>query len=80
MPLVKVEYFAVLREQRSLSDEMISTAAATPAELYEELKSAHSFTLPLTALRCAINDEFASMEQRMEEGDVVAFIAPVAGG
>jgi len=34
---VHVQYFAVLRERAGLSQETVATAAATAAELYEEL-------------------------------------------
>ena len=34
---VHVQYFAVLRERAGLSHETVATAAATAAELYDEL-------------------------------------------
>ena len=80
MPEICVTYFAILREQRGCDHENIETAAPTPAELYEEQKSLHQFTVPLESLRVAINDEFASMDTTLQDGDVVAFISPVAGG
>lgn len=79
MPNVTVQYFAILREQRGLSEEHID-APDTPAGLYQELQSRHGFTLPVASLRAAINDEFASMDDRLKDGDSVTFIAPVAGG
>ena len=32
---LQIQYFALLREQRGLSDETLETTAATPTELYE---------------------------------------------
>lgn len=80
MPSITVQYFAILREQRGVSEESLDTRAQTPAGLYGELSARHGFSMPLASLRVAINDEFASMDQALEDGDSVAFIAPVAGG
>jgi molybdopterin converting factor small subunit len=80
MPRITVYYFAVLREQRGESAEVIETFSETPGALYCELQSRHDLSLPLGALRCAVNDEFASMDQKLKDNDSVAFIAPVAGG
>jgi molybdopterin synthase sulfur carrier subunit len=77
---VCVRYFAVLREQRGLSDEIVATAAATAAEFYEELRSRHGFTIPADRLRVAINEEFESWSSGIRDGDVLVFIPPVAGG
>lgn len=77
---VTVQYFALLREQRGLTQENIETAAATPAALYEELRGRHTFTLPSDRVRAAINGEFAPADAALREGDTVVFIPPVAGG
>ena len=44
--MVRVRYFAVLRDQRGLGEESVATEASTAAELYEELARRHGFTLP----------------------------------
>ena len=75
-----IQYFAILREQRGLSEEVVQTASKSPRELYEVLAGEHGFTLPVASLRAAVNDEFVSMDHALSAGDVVAFIAPVAGG
>ncbi len=80
MAKIRVQYFAVLREQRGLSEEVLDTPARTAAELYEQLQAQHSFTLPASALRCAVNDEFAEMDRALADGDEIVFLAPVAGG
>jgi len=77
---ISVQYFAILREQRGLTEERLNTAAATPAALYEELKARHAFTLPANRIRAAINDEFVAPTTLLREGDRVVFIPPVAGG
>ncbi|HVS51779.1 MAG TPA: MoaD/ThiS family protein [Opitutaceae bacterium] len=77
---VRVQYFAILREQRGLAEETLATGAATPAALYAELRARHGFTLPLERVRAAVNDEFAAADAPLREGDRVVFIPPVAGG
>lgn len=80
MTTIHVQYFALLREQRGLSDETVSTAASTAAELYAELRQRHAFTLPAERLRVAIDGEFAPWSHALSEGIRLVFIPPVAGG
>lgn len=80
MPTLDVHYFALLREQRGRSQETLTTVAATPAALYEELRTRHGFTLPGDRVRAAVNDAFVDAATPLREGDRVVFIPPVAGG
>ena len=80
MITVTVQYFAILREQRGLTQEQLATAAATPAELYEELRARHPFTLPGERVRAAVNDTFVAGTSPLRDGDRIVFIPPVAGG
>lgn len=75
-----VQYFAILREQRGLDSERLTTDAASPNALYEELRAWHGFTLPADRVRAAVNDEFVSGDARLRDGDRIVFIPPVAGG
>ena len=77
---IKVQYYAILREQAGRSDESIVTAALTPRDLYTELKSRYPFSLAPEMLRVAVNAEFGEWSQRLADGDSVVFIPPVAGG
>lgn len=80
MPTLDIHYFAILREQRGLSQEKLTTAAATPAALYEELRARHGFTLPGDRVRAAVNDAFVDPAAPLRDGDRIVFIPPVAGG
>jgi molybdopterin converting factor subunit 1 len=80
MPTISVRYFAILREQRGLTHEQLTTAAATPRALYEELRARHGFTLPADRVRAAINGEFATSAAALHDGDEIVFVPPVAGG
>jgi molybdenum cofactor guanylyltransferase len=77
---VKVQYYALLREQAGRSDEALETVARTPRELYEELRGRHPFSLAPEMLRVAVNNEFGEWSQPLADGDSVVFIPPVAGG
>jgi sulfur-carrier protein len=77
---IMVQYFAILREQRGVSQETLTTTAATPAALYEELRARHPFTLPGDRVRAAVNDAFVAADAPLREGDRIVFIPPVAGG
>jgi molybdopterin-guanine dinucleotide biosynthesis protein A len=77
---IKVQYYAILREQAGRSDESVLTGATTPRDLYNELKSRYPFSLAPEMLRVAVNAEFGEWSQRLADGDSVVFIPPVAGG
>ena len=75
-----VQYYALLREQAGGSEEKLQSTAASAGALYDELRARHPFTLAPEMLRVAINGEFADWQQSLQDGDVVVFIPPVAGG
>jgi molybdopterin-guanine dinucleotide biosynthesis protein A len=77
---IRVQYYALLREQAGRSTESLSTRARTPRELYAELAVKYPFTLPAEMLRVAVNAEFGDWSQPLKAGDAVVFIPPVAGG
>ena len=80
MNRIHLQYFAVLREQAGRSEETVETTAANPAELYEQVRASHGFSLPRALLRVAVNDEFRDWTAPLASGDRVVFIPPVAGG
>lgn len=75
-----IQYFALLREQRGVTEETLETEAATPTELYEELRAKHAFTLPADNVRAAVNGDFVLADATLRPGDTIVFIPPVAGG
>lgn len=77
---LSVRYFAMLREQAGVSSENLHTHAATPAELYDEVRRRHNLTMSSQFLRVAINDEFGDWHATLSDGDTVVFLPPVAGG
>lgn len=77
---VRVDYFALLKEQRGLASERLQTECSTLFELYEELQKRYGFSLKHSSIAVALNDEFADWSKTLGESDKVVFIPPVAGG
>lgn len=77
---LRIQYYAILREQAGRSEETIDTRAATPAELYAELRQRHPFQLAPAQLKVALNSELSDWQTPLKHGDTVVFIPPVAGG
>jgi molybdopterin-guanine dinucleotide biosynthesis protein A len=77
---VRIQYYAILREQAGRSEETLDTSAGTPAELYAELQQRHPFQLTSAQLKVALNSEFSDWQTPLKHGDTVVFLPPVAGG
>lgn len=80
MTRVNLQYYAQLREQAGAGSEQVETFALDLRELYEELRSRHGFSLPVDALKVAVNTRFSDWNQPLADGDTIVFIPPVAGG
>lgn len=80
MKTIHVKYYAILREQRGLSQEEIATDCPTPRELYADLKLKHNFSLPEKMMKVSVNNAFADWATPLADGDSLIFIPPVAGG
>ncbi|WP_059171787.1 molybdopterin converting factor subunit 1 [Bacillus sp. FJAT-27445] len=75
----KVMFFAHLRDAAGVDSITVEAAGKTVAELKAELGK--KFDLPkMDTVMTAINEEFSSNEETINEGDVIAFIPPVSGG
>jgi molybdopterin-guanine dinucleotide biosynthesis protein A len=77
---LKIQYYALMREQAGRSEETLETSAATPADLYAELAARYGFTLSREQLKVAVNSEFTDWSHKLAANDAVVFIPPVAGG
>jgi len=75
-----IEYYAQLRDEAGCASEQVETSAANPAELFSQLHKRHSFSLQQQQLKVAINDSFAHWDSDLNEGDLVVFMPPMAGG
>ncbi|MBE9549205.1 MAG: MoaD/ThiS family protein [Proteobacteria bacterium] len=75
-----IEYYAQLRDEAGCGSEATETSCLNPAELFAELNARYSFSLKQAQLRVAINDSFAHWDSPLNEGDLVVFMPPMAGG
>src|SRR5262245_54150049 len=78
--MIKVLYFAAVRERLKLDSEAIP-APPTVGALLDELSRRHPGLGGLrAALKVAVNQEFGGLDHPLADGDEVALIPPVAGG
>jgi molybdopterin converting factor small subunit len=77
---IHLRYFAVLKEERGLTEETFVTELENPLAIFEKLNSEFHFSIDQTKCRVAINDEFVPWDQKLCDGDQVVFIPPVSGG
>lgn len=72
---INVLYFGALKEQVNKSEETIEAAAGeTPSDLARRLIGSDA------TLLFAVNDELVAKDYTLSEGDLLAFIPPMAGG
>ena len=83
---MKVLYFAWLRERVGFADEAVTPPPSvnTVGGLLDWLKqqsSGHAEALrDLSAVRVAVNQEYAGPDAPVREGDEIALFPPVTGG
>lgn len=81
---ITVKYFASIREAIGQAGEVRDTAAATLADLRDELLAtspAHAATLARgRSVRMALNQVMSDESAALSEGCEVAFFPPVTGG
>jgi molybdopterin synthase sulfur carrier subunit len=80
---VRILYFAGLRDAVGLTEESFELPAhvRTVGDLANHLAARHrGYAARRSFVRLARNEAFASDEERLADGDVIALIPPVAGG
>lgn len=82
--MIKVLYFAWIRERIGVPRESVETSATTVAELVEELKTredryAAAFA-DVSAVRVALDQELAEFDAPLADVREVAFFPPMTGG
>lgn len=75
---IEVKFFASLRETLGLESTTVDGSSA--ATIHDAWKSATgNADYPANTL-CAINMEYAQLDDSIKDGDEVAFFPPVTGG
>jgi molybdopterin synthase sulfur carrier subunit len=80
---VRVLYFAGLRDALGISEELIVVpdGVRSVGDLANHLATLHAaYAERRSHVRIARNEAFASDDEVIHDGDVVALIPPVAGG
>ena len=80
MIAVTARYFAAFRDQAGKETEDLRTGATTVSELYAEISAVHGFADSMARCKVAVNEEFASWDTQLADGDTILFFPPVAGG
>lgn len=80
MNTYSIQYFGLLAERRGRTDETIISAASTPGAVYQEIDGRVPLGTAMKDLRAVVNDEFASWNQPLNNGDRIAFLPPMSGG
>ena len=83
MPHLSLLYFAGLRDLRGCREESLAlpVGVSTIADLTKHLESIYpELSGRLSQVRFAINESFATTNEVINDGDVIALIPPVSGG
>ena len=77
---ISVIYFAIFREKAGINKEVVLTEAASAADLFQELQDRHQLNEPQGHCKIAVNDNLATWDSKIKDGDTVLMFPPVAGG
>lgn len=78
---ISIRYFALLRDIAGKSEESLAVEqGSTASRVYLRLAEKYGFPLGLSDIRVAVNDDFATTDHPLTDGDRLVFIPPVAGG
>jgi molybdopterin converting factor subunit 1 len=79
---VKVRLFARLRDIAGNGElERNAPAGATAKDVWESLATEYPAMAPYASVSsCAVNEEYATFDTALKDGDEVAFLPPVSGG
>ncbi|MDV3244721.1 MAG: MoaD/ThiS family protein [Nitrososphaerales archaeon] len=82
MAKLNVMYFALARDAAGRERELVSIAGkATVATVLEQLVALHpGLGAMKRSIRLAVNHELADPDHRVNDGDEVGVLPPVAGG
>ncbi len=82
--MIRVCYFAWLRERIGLSQEMVETQAVTVRQLVDELRAREpryqAAFADLSAVQVAVDQDLSDFDAVLEGAREVAFFPPMTGG
>lgn len=74
--MIRVRYFASLKERLGRSEDNLNEIGLTTAEIWQRMTGQ---ALPDNVL-IAVNMDYVDSEHKVQDGDEVAFFPPVTGG
>ncbi len=77
---IHIEYFALFRAAAQRTNETMSTHLVNLIDLFEFLKSKYQFPLNRESVLVAVNESYAAWESKIQDGDRIVFLPPMAGG
>ena len=78
---IKIRYFGQFRDITSRHEEYITVKEGiTVSEIREHIKNNYPKIAAKSEILVAVNGNFGSLDQVIEEKDEVAFFPPVSGG
>lgn len=75
----KVLFFAHLRDAVGEESIEMDASGKTVAEIKQEIAQKYDIQ-KLDSVMTAVNEEFAGNDDRIKDGDTIAFVPPVSGG
>ncbi|WP_456402067.1 molybdopterin converting factor subunit 1 [Persephonella sp.] len=79
---VKVLYFSSLKDKLKRSTETMEIPEGINVEMFlKHLTDKHpEIKESVSSVMVAVNEEYASKDKTLKEGDIIALIPPVSGG
>jgi len=77
---ITIEYYGRLQESFGGSSETAETDGPTLLDVFQQQCSKHALDLTVDDIRPVVNDSFAEWNDTCQEGDVIGFLPPAAGG
>ncbi|WP_195574374.1 molybdopterin converting factor subunit 1 [Paenibacillus sp. 1001270B_150601_E10] len=77
--MIRIYYFAALKDVVGMSEEKLELEDCTVHALKEHLVKRYP-ALAAATYFVAVNEEYATEDDQIHSGDVVALIPPVSGG
>ena len=79
---IRIKFFAILRERTGRSETTTEIAAgSTVADLWRQLQGEYpKLDVPGIRLLYAVNQNYVSVDHKLNDNDEVVFLPPVSGG
>jgi len=77
---ITVEFYAKLKQDAQTNQASVNTSSYTIAGLWEECRFRYNLSLKQPSVKPAVNNNFVEWNHPLNDGDLIAFMPPFAGG